>query len=404
MPPPVATEKVKTKSVSSQDIVIAVMGPTGAGKSTFISYACRKASKDLIGHNLESCTSKVQPIRITTGTHNVILVDTPGFDDTNMSDTRVLGMIADWLLETYNNQVKLAGIIYMHRISDNRMAGTPLKNLKMFAQLCGTGAAERVILVTTMWGRVKQDVGAKREDELKSKFWKDMIDKKAKVARFEASFESAWAIIGRVYEPLEREAVLLQEELADLQKKLSETGAGKTLYNTLQKQLDEEKRLLKELYDEAERQDNPALAADLKNQYEQVRQQLEVTFKEVESLKIPFGRRILQFFSFKRARSKELVVEGKVLLKTGAGEHVFGELQALVKGQQDTLHQLRASMKRHDDEVILNALREEYEGLRLQMEAAVQDTEALKLHRGKRLRRFFSSSRLGFSLAGSLKT
>ncbi|KAL4252926.1 G domain-containing protein, partial [Pleurotus pulmonarius] len=260
------------------------------------------------GHNLESCTSKVQPIRITTGTHNVILVDTPGFDDTNMSDTRVLGMIADWLLETYNNQVKLAGIIYMHRISDNRMAGTPLKNLKMFAQLCGTGAAERVILVTTMWGRVKQDVGAKREDELKSKFWKDMIDKKAKVARFEASFESAWAIIGRVYEPLEREAVLLQEELADLQKKLSETGAGKTLYNTLQKQLDEEKRLLKELYDEAERQDNPALAADLKNQYEQVRQQLEVTFKEVESLKIPFGRRILQFFSFKRARSNPLKI------------------------------------------------------------------------------------------------
>ncbi|KAF9489931.1 hypothetical protein BDN71DRAFT_1455374 [Pleurotus eryngii] len=304
----VATEKVKTKSVSSQDIVIAVMGPTGAGKSTFISYACRKASKDLIGHNLESCTSKVQPIRITTGTHNVILVDTPGFDDTNMSDTRVLGMIADWLLETYNNQVKLAGIIYMHRISDNRMAGTPLKNLKMFAQLCGTGAADRVILVTTMWGRVKQDVGAKREDELKSKFWKDMIDKKAKVARFEASFGSAWAIIGRVYEPLEREAVLLQEELADLQKKLSETGAGKTLYNTLQKQLDEEKRLLKELYDEAERQDNPALAADLKNQYEQVRQQLEVTFKEVESLKIPFGRRILQFFSFKKARSNPLKI------------------------------------------------------------------------------------------------
>ncbi|KAG9225349.1 hypothetical protein CCMSSC00406_0006264 [Pleurotus cornucopiae] len=304
----VATEKVKTKSVNSQDIVIAVMGPTGAGKSTFISYACRKASKDLIGHNLESCTSKVQPIRITTGTHNVILVDTPGFDDTNMSDTRVLGMIADWLLETYNNQVKLAGIIYMHRISDNRMAGTPLKNLKMFAQLCGTAAADRVILVTTMWGRVKQDVGAKREDELKSKFWKDMIDKKAKVARFEASFDSAWAIIGRVYEPLEREAVLLQEELADLQKKLSETGAGKTLYNTLQKQLDEEKRLLKELYDEAERQDNPTLAADLKNQYEQVRQQLEVTFKEVASLKIPFGRRILQFFFSKKARSNPLKI------------------------------------------------------------------------------------------------
>lgn len=97
---------------------------------------------------------------------------------------------------------------------------------------------------------------------------------------------------------------------------------------------------------------------------------------------------------------KELVAEGKGLLKTGAGEHVFGELQALVKWQQDSLHQLRASMRRHDDVVILNALKEEYEGLRLQMEAAVEDIEALKLHRGRRLRHFFSSSRLGFSFAG----
>ncbi|KAF4588345.1 hypothetical protein EYR38_010313 [Pleurotus pulmonarius] len=185
---PVAAEKLKTKAVSPQDIVIAVMGPTGAGKST------------------------VQPIKIKIGPHKVILVDTPGFDDTNISDTMVLGMIADWLLETYNNKVKLSGIIYMHRISDHRMAGAPLKNLKMFAQLCGTIAAERVMLVTTMWDRIKQaEVGVKREAELKGKFWKDLIDKGAKVERFHGSFESAWAIIGSLYQPLSQEVVLLQE-------------------------------------------------------------------------------------------------------------------------------------------------------------------------------------------------
>ncbi len=184
------------------------------------------------------------------------------------------------------------------------MAGAPLKNLKMFAQLCGTIAAERVMLVTTMWDRIKRaEVGVKREAELKGKFWKDLIDKGAKVERFHASFESAWAIIGLLYQPLHQEVVLLQEELANLNKHLSKTGAGKTLYNTLQKQLDEEKRLLKELYDEAERQDNPALAAELKNQYEQVRHRLDVTFREVQSLRIPMGWRIAQFFSFKKAKS-----------------------------------------------------------------------------------------------------
>lgn len=98
---------------------------------------------------------------------------------------------------------------------------------------------------------------------------------------------------------------------------------------------------------------------------------------------------------------KELVAEGKGLLKTGVGEQVFGELQALVKWQHDTLNQLRVSMKRHDNEVILNVLKEDYEGLRLQMEAVGEDIEALKLHKGKRLRHFFSSSRLGFSFVGA---
>ncbi|KAF4582662.1 hypothetical protein EYR40_002585 [Pleurotus pulmonarius] len=300
----VVAEKLKTKAVSSEDIVIAVMGPTGSGKSTllpkqFISHASRNVN-DLIGHNLDIYTSKVQPVMIKTGPHKVILVDTPAFDNPNMSDMTILGMIADWLLETYNNKVKLSGIIYMHRISDNRMAGTPLKILKTFAELCGTAAAERVILVTTMWSQVKKEVGIRREAELRSRFWIDLIDKGAKVERFDASFESAWAIIGTVHQPLGQEGILLQEELANLNKQLSETRAGKTLYNTLHKQLDEEKRLLKELYDEAERHDNPTLAADLKTQYEQARRQLDVTFREVKSLEIPMGRRIAQFFNSKK--------------------------------------------------------------------------------------------------------
>ncbi|KAJ8517865.1 hypothetical protein ONZ45_g5019 [Pleurotus djamor] len=299
-----STSVAKTHDLTSGDVVIAIMGPTGAGKSTFIAYASRQSGKKLVGNGLKSQTSQVQPYKIKMGEQKVILVDTPGFDDTNMTDTQVLGMIADWLQKTYNNKVQLSGIVYMHRISDNRMAGTPLKNLKMFAQLCGTIAAERVILTTTMWGKLKSpDVGEKREKEMKTKFWKDLIDNKAKVARFEASFDSAWEVIGLVSDSARSEKLLLQEEMVDLKKKLSETGAGRTLFDTLQKQLDEEKKLLNELCIEAEKQDNPQLAADLRAQYEQVRQQLEATFKQVQGLKIPFSRRIAQFFKFKKARS-----------------------------------------------------------------------------------------------------
>lgn len=72
----------------------------------------------------------------------------------------------------------LAGILYFHRITDNRISGTANRNIRMFGKLCGSKAAEKVILVTTMWDQVakqdegKQRVAQERLEELKSKYWK----------------------------------------------------------------------------------------------------------------------------------------------------------------------------------------------------------------------------------------
>lgn len=49
-----------------------------------------------VGHDLESCTTKIGMVKV----HDIILVDTPGFDDTHMTDIEVLCLIADWLTET----------------------------------------------------------------------------------------------------------------------------------------------------------------------------------------------------------------------------------------------------------------------------------------------------------------
>lgn len=68
-------------------------------------------------------------------TTNVYLVDTPGFDDTNLSNTDVLREIATWLTGSCNNEVKLNGILYLHRITDPRMGGSAKKNLFMFKKL-----------------------------------------------------------------------------------------------------------------------------------------------------------------------------------------------------------------------------------------------------------------------------
>jgi hypothetical protein len=53
----------------------------------------------------------------------------------------------------------------------------------MFTKLCGDDAMKNVTLVTTKWARVELEEGAMREEQLKMKFWKGMLDKGAVTAR-----------------------------------------------------------------------------------------------------------------------------------------------------------------------------------------------------------------------------
>lgn len=64
-----------------------ILGVTGAGKSTFISKCTDKEVS--IGHNLQACTQEVGVFLCKHRGVNIYLIDTPGFDDTDRSDTEV---------------------------------------------------------------------------------------------------------------------------------------------------------------------------------------------------------------------------------------------------------------------------------------------------------------------------
>lgn len=82
-------------------------------------------------------------------------------------------------------EVRLNGIIYLHRITDVRMQGSAKKNLLMFKQLCGPDALKNVVLATTMWSLVNPTDGQAREKELIStpEFWGWMLQKGSRVER-----------------------------------------------------------------------------------------------------------------------------------------------------------------------------------------------------------------------------
>ena len=130
----------------------------------------------------------------------------------------------------YKRKIQLTGLLYFHRISDNRMAGTPLKNLRLFERLCGDDL-NRIVLTTTMWDDVDEETGAEREKELASVYWKSMIARGSSVKRFLNNRPSAFEILTPIINEVNKtSALLLQREMVNLQIQLCRTTADRTLF------------------------------------------------------------------------------------------------------------------------------------------------------------------------------
>ena len=86
----------------------------------------------------------------------------------------------------------------------------------MFNTLCQPPAFENVVLATTKWSDVPVAKGDLRQQQLSQQHWTGL-----NVARFDNTYESAWAIVDRIFEKDPVDAVLLHQNLASLQSRLS---------------------------------------------------------------------------------------------------------------------------------------------------------------------------------------
>jgi len=210
------------------------------------------------------------------------LVDTPGFNDTDRKDTVILQEVATWLSASYSDKKLLSGIIYLHRITDNRMDGTAIRNLRMFQSLCGEKVLPNVVLTTTHWDIADQRLAVEREAELRNRFWKGMTQRGAKIMRFDGSREAA----SRVVDPmlsLDRVVLKIQTQIEGGMK-LSDTDAGQTVSEELSKA---QKRFEKEITDlrkdmkKASDEKDIELAQILEQERKNAQQKLQqVTFEQ----------------------------------------------------------------------------------------------------------------------------
>ncbi|KAK5422420.1 hypothetical protein LTR06_000678 [Exophiala xenobiotica] len=265
------------------DVVLAVMGVTGAGKSTFVSLL--SPDKDVeIGHDLRSRTKhvSVHGFRLSDGRQGW-LMDTPGFDDTSRSDTEILREISSALTELYTRGVRLSGILYLHRIVDPKMGHSAIRNLEIFKRLCGKEAMQGVAFVTTRWdgmeeGSPQWTSAVEREKQLRSsdKYWAGMIREGANVVRHFGTRTAALTVVDLLMQKQFGSPLAIQTELAKEMRSLDQTAAGRFLaqeQEELQARYAQEMKDLEQEREEALQQRDRVLAEELANQQQKYRAQ-----------------------------------------------------------------------------------------------------------------------------------
>jgi len=288
------------KKPAKKDILIPVMGATGAGKSTFINTLLGEEEMQ-VGRGLQSCTielafgsiEKIEGHPLLQG-YRIVLIDTPGFDDTYKTDFVILSKIATWLKNSYKKGAKLGGVIYLHDISAARFTGTARRNLQMFRSLCGEDVLDNIVLGTTKWALNVPDSDL-RHSQLTADYWEPLLAKGATAFRIEDTYESAWRVIERIISPsaqktLNDTVLLIQREMVDKKKIIPETQAGQELRFTLQEVLDIHKKLLRL----DAREDNE----DLQAQRREAQEKVKLLVSQIQKLRIPLRRQLRKLFSF----------------------------------------------------------------------------------------------------------
>lgn len=194
-------------------------------------------------------------VRCKIGDRYVMLVDTPGFNDTVRSDTEILGLLVDWMKDSYGER-QFSGLIYLHDISGARMTGSILKNLRMFRKLCGEENLGNVILATTKWAITPMNDAIMRERDLCSDqgFWGLMINAGSMVRRFDNTEASARSLVEELLHTGNKSFIpKIQREVVEEGKNLSQTDAGAFIEEALARQARDHQEEMKSLLEEQER-------------------------------------------------------------------------------------------------------------------------------------------------------
>jgi len=247
----------------------------------------------------------------------VNLVDTPGFNDTELEDEDAYYLLIGWLKDFHNKGQKFSGLIYLHPINKTREKGSDVRSLKIFKELVDRDNFDNIVIGLTFHDVEDSEIAASRERTLRESpdFWADMVAAGATVTRIPFDKDECISLIAKM---AEKKMMTLQaeRELFNENKSAAETSAMEGMQDH------EELKIIQ-----------------LKEEMQQATQQ--ILFKERIRLtsQLSAERATLEQQLFEERQAKQ-VLEEEVLMWMDACEKEKEDAQA-IKLQHDREEELR---------------------------------------------------------------
>ncbi|KAF6750312.1 hypothetical protein DFP72DRAFT_910738 [Ephemerocybe angulata] len=171
-----------------RDIVIILLGSSGAGMSTFINETPTKFKTPCAvsdSSSMKPCTKNLEVVELASNYtkqyrklegRKVKLIDTLGLDsDQNgaVTDKQTFMQIAEWLKK---NDVVVGRIVFLYKITEPSFGDQARRAKNALSEMCGLNEMSRVVLATSKWSELSKehvDSGAgERKEKIKLMRWK----------------------------------------------------------------------------------------------------------------------------------------------------------------------------------------------------------------------------------------
>lgn len=284
----------------------------------------------------------------------------------------------------YSRGVKLAGVIYMHCVTEDQMGDSSRHNFHTFCKFCDDTSLRDVVIVTNKWSGEKPDDGDAREQESahKDAFFTGAIDKGARMLSHDGSQASAHAILRHL---ISRQPTIpiVQGDSVDQRTDLVRTTAtGADAVRELTDQVEHHTKAFGEL---CQGIDAAALAEDEETR-EVLHEEAKDSLEKIERLRHDLERMVTEFAT----ENSRLEDENRQYKNAFSAQRMEAELRTRLLGEQRRAREL-AEAERGRAEAQLAEERALWEREKM-------EKESLRVHAKQKYGKLFAGGAVIFAL------